>query len=65
MAARLTGLTLLAVALSGVSSAAPPPLPPIRHVFVLLLENQSYDVTFREQSGRRTWRARSPRTEHC
>jgi hypothetical protein len=26
MAARLTGLTLLAVALSGASSAAPPPL---------------------------------------
>jgi phosphatidylinositol-3-phosphatase len=51
MAARLTGLTLLAVALSGASSAAPPPLPPIRHVFVLLLENQSYDATFGELSA--------------
>jgi hypothetical protein len=51
VAARLTGLTLLAVALSGASSAAPPPLPPIRHVFVLLLENQSYDATFGEPSA--------------
>jgi hypothetical protein len=30
--------------------AAPHPLPPIRHVFVLLLENQSYAVTFGNQS---------------
>lgn len=54
MAARLSGTTLLAVALAGCSGAAPPPpvqtLPPIRHVFVLLLENQSYAVTFGQQS---------------
>jgi hypothetical protein len=54
MAARLSGIALLAVALTGGSSAAPPPppppLPPIRHVFVLLLENQSYDVAFGQQS---------------
>jgi phosphatidylinositol-3-phosphatase len=50
-------MTLLAVALYGCSRPAPPPpppllpLPPIRHVFVLLLENQSYEVTFGEQSA--------------
>src|SRR6202171_5517612 len=41
----------VAVLVSG--AAAPPPvqaLPPIRHVFVLLLENQSYAVTFAQQS---------------
>jgi hypothetical protein len=45
----------LATAASAAPPAAPPPstapaaretLPPIRHVFVLLLENQSYQVTF-------------------
>jgi hypothetical protein len=45
----------LAVALTGCSDVAPPPpvqaLPPIRHVFVLLLENQSYAVTFGRQSA--------------
>jgi len=50
MAARLSGTTLLAVALIGCSGKAPPPpvqaLPPIRHVFVLLLENQAYEATF-------------------
>ncbi len=55
MAARLPGVTLLAVVLSGCSGAAPPPpvqaLPPVRHVFVLLLENQSYAVTFGQQSA--------------
>lgn len=42
----------VAVLVSG--AAAPPPvqaLPPIRHVFVLLLENQSYAVTFGRQSA--------------
>jgi len=52
---RLSGTTLLAVALGGCSGAPPPPpvqaLPPIRHVFVLLLENQSYAVTFGRQSA--------------
>src|SRR5215469_937148 len=33
-----------------VSPAAGMPLPPIRHVFVLLLENQSYGVTFGSHS---------------
>ena len=55
MAARLSGTALLAVALTGCSGRAPPPpvqaLPPIRHVFVLLLENQSYAVTFGQQSA--------------
>ncbi len=45
---------LLALGLAAAAMAAPPaassaavePLPPIRHVFVLLLENQSYAVTF-------------------
>jgi len=49
MAARLSGTTLLAVALIGCSGKAPPPVqapPPIRHVFVLLLENQAYEATF-------------------
>jgi hypothetical protein len=32
------------------ASAAPQALPPIRHVFVLLLENQSYGLTFGNQS---------------
>ena len=54
MAARLSRTTLLAVALTGCSGAPPPPplqaLPPIRHVFVLVLENQSYAVTFGQQS---------------
>jgi len=42
----------VAVLVSG--AAASPPvqaLPPIRHVFVLLLENQSYAVTFGRQSA--------------
>jgi hypothetical protein len=55
MAARLSGTTLLTVALTGCSGGAPPPpvqaLPPIRHVFVLLLENQSYAGTFGQQSA--------------
>jgi len=49
MAARVSGTTLLAVALIGCSGKAPPPVqapPPIRHVFVLLLENQAYEATF-------------------
>jgi hypothetical protein len=54
MAARLSGTSLLTVALIGCSRAPPPPvqpLPPIRHVFVLLLENQSYEATFGELSA--------------
>jgi len=55
MAARLSGTTLLTVALTACSGRAPPPpapaLPPIRHVFVLLLENQSYAGTFGQQSA--------------
>src|SRR5215469_6261066 len=38
---------------SAAASAAPAvvqPLPPLRHVFVLLLENQSYELTFGAQS---------------
>jgi hypothetical protein len=51
MAARLSATTLLAVALTACSGGAPPPpplqaLPPIRHVFLLLLENQAYEATF-------------------
>src|SRR5258705_2051821 len=38
-----------AVPLPGWGGVAPP--PPIRHVFVLLLENQSYAVTFGPQSA--------------
>jgi phosphatidylinositol-3-phosphatase len=38
---------LLLTACSSALSAAPAtPLPPVRHVFVLVLENQSFDVTF-------------------
>src|SRR5215472_7033347 len=38
-------------AASGPAAPAPShPLPPIRHVFVLLLENQSYALTFGAQS---------------
>jgi hypothetical protein len=47
-------LAALVLALSGAGSAAPgsanpprlTPLPPIRHVFVLVLENQAYELTF-------------------
>src|SRR3979490_2093699 len=55
MAARVAGTTLLAVAVTGGSGPPPPPPvqapPPVRHVFVLLLENQSYAVTFGPQSA--------------
>jgi hypothetical protein len=45
--ARIAAVTV-ALTLSGPASAAAPApaLPPIRHVFILMLENQSYDVTF-------------------
>jgi hypothetical protein len=46
-------LALLGAVCAGVGLAAPPAgaaLPPIRHVFVLLLENQSYALTFGPQS---------------
>jgi phosphatidylinositol-3-phosphatase len=62
MAARSGTLPVLWLGLaSGMAAAAAPPapqagapepqpLPPIRHVFVLLLENQSYEVTFGRHS---------------
>ncbi|MBV8495907.1 MAG: phosphoesterase, partial [Gammaproteobacteria bacterium] len=37
---------LFPLAAGGAAAAAPPATPPIRHVFVLLLENESYGVTF-------------------
>lgn len=46
----LLGVAALACAAGSAAAAVAPsaaqPLPPIRHVFLLLLENQSYDVTF-------------------
>lgn len=61
---RLLTALLLAVSLGACSGAAPPPaaptaaatpperpLPPIRHVFVLLLENQAYEKTFGPRSA--------------
>jgi phosphatidylinositol-3-phosphatase len=61
---RLFCAMLLAVSLGACGGAAPPPpaptaaatpparpLPPIRHVFVLLLENQAYEATFGPQSA--------------
>src|SRR5689334_5708633 len=60
-AARLVLVVLLGLATAAAAAAdSPPPaptahanrapLPPIRHVFVLLLENQSYGVTFGSRS---------------
>jgi phosphatidylinositol-3-phosphatase len=48
----LSALTALLLALAGCALAAQPdaPLPPIKHVFVLVLENQSFDVTFAPNS---------------
>jgi hypothetical protein len=54
-------LPLVVLGLAAAAAAGPPspppapqadhePLPPIRHVFVLLLENQSYGVTFGSRS---------------
>jgi hypothetical protein len=44
-------LAALGVAAQGRAASPPPsPAPPIRHVFVLLLENQSYSVTFGARS---------------
>jgi phosphatidylinositol-3-phosphatase len=49
MSPRLWGVAVLLVcSLPGPCRAAT--LPPVRHVFVLLLENKSYEVTFSEQS---------------
>src|SRR6516162_6604250 len=54
-AARMPVLVLFGLSAAAAVSAAPQPpaaapirepLPPIRHVFVLLLENQSYHATF-------------------
>jgi len=50
-----SGVTLLALTLAAgaaAATAAPPaqPLPPIRHVFVLVLENQSYAASFGKDS---------------
>ena len=41
---------LLMLAGRGAAAAPPSPPPPIRHVFLLLLENQSYGVTFAARS---------------
>ena len=60
-AARAVALVLLGLTtVAAVSAESPPPtpaaavarepLPPIRHVFVLMLENQSYRVTFDRRS---------------
>jgi hypothetical protein len=37
---------LAALLAAGSAAAAPPPLPPIRHVFILVLENQAYAASF-------------------
>src|SRR5215469_611003 len=50
MSARIAACTLLLAWLATAAAAPQPPLPPIRHVFVLLLENQSYGVTFGSRS---------------
>ena len=53
---RACTLALLALCFArsggGAAAATVPPggLPPVRHVFVLLLENQSYAVTFGRDS---------------
>jgi phosphatidylinositol-3-phosphatase len=52
MRSTLTGVLLLGA--SAIAPAAPAPhpsLPPVRHVFVLLLENQSFGVSFGEHSA--------------
>jgi hypothetical protein len=58
-AASVLVLVLLGLATAAAAPASPPPpgpqairepLPPIRHVFVLMLENQSYGVTFGSRS---------------
>jgi phosphatidylinositol-3-phosphatase len=51
MTLRATAGTLVLGALLCAQAAGAAPLPPIRHVFVLLLENQSYPVTFGEHSA--------------
>jgi hypothetical protein len=50
MSLRSCGIALLAALLTTGAAAAPNALPPIRHVFVLVLENQSFAVTFGEHS---------------
>ena len=35
-----------ALAIAGPARAAKPPLPPIKHVFIIMLENHSFDQTF-------------------
>ena len=61
-AARIGGLVLVSLAtVAAAAPQAPPPasgapaarepLPPIRHVFVLMLENQSYAATFGSRSA--------------
>jgi phosphatidylinositol-3-phosphatase len=61
-AMRLPAALLVALAFGACSGAAPPsappaaappapPLPPVRHVFVLLLENQAYERTFSARSA--------------
>jgi phosphatidylinositol-3-phosphatase len=45
-------LLALLTGLAGIASAhaATMPTPPVRHVFVIVLENEMYDITFGEQS---------------
>ncbi len=58
-AMRLLNAILLVASLGACSGAAPPPdaasrtepQPAIRHVFILLLENQAYEATFAPQSA--------------
>jgi len=56
---RLVARTIAAIVLAGVSLAVPlgarlaaqrAALPPIRHVFILVLENEGYDTTFKSPS---------------
>jgi hypothetical protein len=45
------GLLVLAGSGLATAPAAAPPLPPIRHVFIVMLENQSYETTFAANSA--------------
>jgi phosphatidylinositol-3-phosphatase len=48
--ARFAALALLLIAVSAHATDGARHLPPIRHVFVLVLENQSYEMTFAPNS---------------
>lgn len=47
----LAATVVSAAACSAAAAPAAPALPPIRHVFVLVLENQSYSLTFGHESA--------------